>query len=350
MNRTFACIDIKCNDISAVAAHIGKKGECVIEGYAFARSRGIHRGAITDMKAAADTIGALMEKFSGKTENRIRNVYVTASPLSVGIVPTEGHVILSRYGKEVTVKDVKDAVKAGAIIKMPPEKEQIHRLVRDYSIDGESGIKDPIGLEGVKLRVKLDIIMADSSIVRNLDKCVALAGFSLKEVVFSPLAYAERALTDKNKDAGSVLVNICADMTEASLFHQGHLADAKVFRLGAKDMIGTGGQLNESVIAELAAGLKTLNAWDKAEEMIMAGEAAEDERILELFEKQFTIPVRSASCISHPHENLPTERSAYIGSLGLLDYLDKKRKELKTSRNPFNRAVYRLQDFLEEYF
>ncbi|MCK4852056.1 MAG: hypothetical protein KAS86_02970 [Candidatus Omnitrophica bacterium] len=350
MRRIFAVLDLKCEDISAVAARWGRNGEYIPEGFSMSRSRGIHKGVITDMALAADSISNVLQKLKKKGAGRIRDVYASVSPASVGIVSSSGTLLLSRYGREISRPDVEKCIRVGSIVKLPLGTEALHRIVREFSLDGQNGIRNPARLEGVKLSVDMNILTVDSSVVRNLNKCIALAGFAASGVIFSGIAYAHRTLTEKDKENGVALVNMCKDLTEALVFHKRILTACKVFGPGMDDVFAADNSVKKKEMDRLMTVLRSLEGWPLIREIVITGDAALRDDILGPLEDLSGCPVRFGSCISRPFEDLPADRIGYIGCLGMLDYLHEEEKARRVKRNLFKETSHKVLRFLDKYF
>ncbi len=350
MSRTFAVLDLKCKDISGVAARWARNGAYFLEGFTMSRSRGIHRGVITDIASATDSISHILGKLKKKTGKKIQDVYVSASSNSLKIVQSRGTVLLSKYGREIFQSDIEKCVRIGSILKLPHGRAPLHKMVKDFSVDGENGIKNPAGLEGVKLGVDMNVLVVDSSVIRNLTKSIALAGFSASGVIFSGIAYAKRALAEAATDKGVMLLNMCKDLTEAMIYHKRNLLDCKVFRLGSEDIISANGSLDHASANRLILVLRSMAGWDKVREIVITGDAAQNEGILEPMQTLSSHPVRFGFCLVRPYEELPAERAAHIGSLGMLDYLYETKKGRRMEGNLFKQTFSKTLSFLDKYF
>lgn len=350
MNRTFAVLDLRCEDISATAAHWKKNGDYGLEEFFIHPSRGIHKGVITNIAHAADSISNILDKLKKKTKKRIQDVYASISPLSVKIIPSRGTLLLSRYGREISPQDMEKCIRMGSIIKLPPGREPLHKIVKWFFIDGESRIENPVGLEGVKLGVEMNIVTADSSAISNLAKSIALAGFSTAGVILSGIAYANRVLTEKDTEKGTASVNMCKDLTEAMVFHKRILKGCKIFRMGTDNIFSQDDDIDQDGVNHLTSALRSLAGWENVREIVLTGEATMKEGILEPLENLSHHPVRFGFCIARPFEDLPAERRGYIGSLGMLDYLHREKKMQRIQGNLFQQTFHKTLSFINKYF
>jgi len=202
----------------------------------------------------------------------------------------------------------------------------------------------------VKLGVDMNVLVVDSSVISNLNKCIALAGLSACGVIFSGIAYAKRVLTEAATDKGVALLNMCKDLTEAVVYHKRNLMDCKVFRLGSEDIISADNSVDQEAVNRLIAVLQSLVGWDKVREIVITGDAALDEGILEPMQALSSHPVRFGFCLARPYEELPAERAGHIGSLGMLDYLYETKKGKRMEGNLFKQTFSKTLSFLDKYF
>jgi len=350
MKNIFAIIDSRCGDISAIAARWGKSGDHILEGFAIGRSAGIHKGTITDMNSAADSISDVLSKLRKATKEKFRDVYMSLSSPSVEVRPSTGTVLLSKYGKEITYYDVEKCVRVGSVVKMPQGKEPLQRIVRSFSVDGEKEIKNPMGLEGVKLSVELNVVGIDSSAVNNLNKCVALAGYFPSGIVLSALAYSLRTLYDEEKEKGAILVNLCKDMTETVIFHKNVPQDFKVIMAGTNDLTRPDGTASQVELERFVLMLKSLPFWSKVKHVVIIGNPSAVEGLMDRVENMTGCPTRFGSCVTKPFEDLPSERIVYTGALGVLDYLAAERKKKGDGGSFMKRFINKAVAFADEYF
>ena len=346
----FAVIDPGSYEMSAIAARWKTSGDYVIEGFARGDSHGIRKGIVTDIPSATDSISAILSKLAERTKSSINEVYAGISSPSVGVLPSSGMVLLSKYGREVTEKDVEECVKVGSALKLPLDIEPLHKIVKDFQIDGESGVRDPLNLDGVKLGVDVNVVTINSSAIRNFSRCIAEAGFLPSGFVFSGLALAFRMLPEENRQKGTALIDICKDLTGAMVYNEGILSGCKAFSMGMKDVILPGGAVDESRVDMIVSKVRSLDGGNKVSDVFVAGDGALNDALMECFEKMFKCPVKAAVCIVKPFEELPAESIAYAGSLGILDYLQQKKHKEKISKNIFRRWYNRSTRFVDKYF
>ena len=350
MGGHFAVMDAGYHGISLVSATWTRNGDYISDGFCRVGARGFRKGIVVDAAMATDSIAGALNRLREKTGKKIEDVYTAVSSSSIKLMPSSGSLLLSKYGREVTSRDVKRCVEIGSAAKIPLEKEPLHWIVRGFSLDGEDEIKNPRNLEGVKLESRVNILTIDSSIVKNMSKCISQAGFLPAGFVFTGLAAAHRVLSPEDKESGVALIDICRDITEVMIFTKGILDGCKVFNTGTGDIIRENGTLDGAKLEELVPKITTMPAWEKARKIIIVGGGALMHDMVELLETSFTIPVKAGVCISRPFEDLPPDRTGYIGSLGILDCLQQERQKDRLEGNLLKRGINRALSFIERYF
>jgi len=349
MGHYFAVIDARCHEVTAIAAQWGKTDDYELKGFCRVGSKGFSKGMVTDEAMATDSIAMTLAKLRERTGKRIHDVYAGVSSSSVNITSSSGALLLSRYGREVSIRDIKKCVEIASTIKIPLDKKPLHRIVRGFSIDGERRVKNPFNLEGVKLESFVNVLTINASIVNNMTKCISQAGFIPAGFVFSGLASASRALDEDERQKGAALLDISRDLTEVMLFQEGMLVGCKVFPVGESDISLENG-IDINVLEELAGRIVSLEAWGKINKIILIGRATLTEEMSEHLEKIFNLPVTVGSCSAKPFEDLPTARSGYIASLGMLDWLQKEKHTKRQEGNILKRGFNRTLAFIDRYF
>jgi cell division protein FtsA len=335
MKKTFAVLDLKSKEITAAAARWGKNKDHVVEALLVAPSEGISASAVTDMNKAADSISEVVRKLSEKTGSRIFKVHTLVSSSSVELVSSTGNLLLSKHGREIFSSDIRKCIEIGSIIKMPQGKEPIHTIIREFFVDSLGGVNNPLGLEAVKLGVCVDVVLIDSSTLRNMEKCISLAGFNAGFPVLASIANSYRVLSSDQVERGICLVDIRKDTTETSLFHKGTLTD---YRFMPFDL------------DELSTELRTMKGWEQVREIVIAGEYGLHEGMAETLREMTGLKTSMGLCISKPLEHLPSDRIRYAGCLGLLDHLEKKKGSERSAGNILKRIFRRICGFMDKYF
>ena len=176
-------------------------------------------------------------------------------------INSHGVVAVSRADSEITAADVKKAVDAARTVAIPVDREIIHVIPQDYSVDDQSDIKDPVGMSGVRLEVEAHIVTASVTTARNLYRALERCNLDVDHIVLESLAMAESLLTEEEAEIGVVVVDIGGDLTNISVFHDGAIRHTAVVSLGGRN-----------VTSDIAIGLRT--TVDKAERLKIGHGAA----------------------------------------------------------------------------
>jgi len=195
-------------------------------------SRGISKGAIRSIDDAVGAISACLDGAERQVGVPVSEAHVGIGGTPIQVVTTKGVVGVSRPDNEIHEEDyfrVIDAATGG----QPANFDVLHRLPQRFSVDNQAGIKDPVGMEGKRLEADVCVIQGLASHVRSLTKAVGSANVDVSGIVFTPLAAAEAALTDRQRDLGVALVNIGSTTTSVAVFEEGDLLHAAIIPMGA---------------------------------------------------------------------------------------------------------------------
>lgn len=209
-------------------------------------SQGISKGSVSSLEDVVSSISASLEQIERQIGLPISDVYLSIGGVHLTIQAAKGVIGVSRPEGEIREEDVHRALEAARSIVNPANQEIIHILPKTFSVDGQTGIKDPIGMQGIRLEAEAHIIQGFSSHVRNITKAAFRTGLEVRELVFAPLASAEAVTTSRQRDVGTVVINVGAGTTSVAVFEEGDLLHAAIFPIGA-----------DHITSDLAIGLRT---------------------------------------------------------------------------------------------
>ena len=251
-----ASLDIGTSTVQTVVAE-KKKGEesLRILGVGVAPSRGMRRGVVVDLEEATSAIKSSVEEAKKLAGVPVRSVWLAVGGAQISVSSSRGVVAVSRADQEISHEDVRRAIAAAEqFLPKHPNKEVLHMIPRDFKVDSESGIKDPVGMHGVRLEVDTLIVECGSTFLKNLFRCVERAGLKIEDYVFSPLAAAEVVLTKRQKELGVMLLDIGGGTASFMVFEEGVPMHAGVVPIGGSHITN-----------DIAIGLRT--QVDVAEEI-----------------------------------------------------------------------------------
>lgn len=214
---------------------IAKVNEFInVLGVSEVKSAGIRKGQIVDIEEAVHAINSSLEAAERMAGYSVSHVFASIGGSQIESQNSRGVVAISTPQGEITPQDLSRVIDAAKAISLPSTREIIHVLPRNYIVDGQEGIKDPIGMSGVRLEVDTHIITANSIAVRNLDKAFSEVGVDVGSYVFSGYASSLSVLSDTERELGVVLVDIGAGTTDISIYTEGSVSYSSVLAIGAR--------------------------------------------------------------------------------------------------------------------
>ncbi|HLW37420.1 MAG TPA: cell division protein FtsA [Candidatus Eremiobacteraceae bacterium] len=239
-------LDIGTTKTAAVIASAAKEGPLDIIGFGVAPSLGLRKGVVTDLEETVRSIESAMESAERMAGLHVAEAFVGVTGEHVRSQNSHGIVAVSGDEREVVPLDVKRVVDASTIISLPAERQLIHTLPREYAVDGQNGITDPVGMSGARLEVNTHIVTAGSSFIANVLKCVHRAGIEPAGVVFQPLASGTAVLLPEERNAGVVLLDIGGGTTDVAVYWGGGVYHTWTVPVGGN-----------AITNDIALGLKT---------------------------------------------------------------------------------------------
>ncbi|HET7713762.1 MAG TPA: cell division protein FtsA [Patescibacteria group bacterium] len=256
--RIIAGIDIGSSKIVTLIAQLPKEsGQVTVIGVSSMPARGIKKGQVVDIDESVSALASGLESAERMAGYSVSSAYISVGGSQIASMNSRGVVAVSGPDGEITDEDIRRVTEAARAISIPSSREIIHVVPRGFIVDSQEGVKDPIGMSGVRLEVETHIISGAATSLRNLSKIVNQIGVEVEDLVFSGLASAESTLTDTEKELGVALVDIGGGTTDVSLFVDGSIAHSVVLPIGGKNITN-----------DLAIGLRV--SLDTAEKIKIA--------------------------------------------------------------------------------
>src|SRR3990167_4947554 len=189
---------------------------------------GIRKGQVVDLEEAVSSISGALEKAERMVGSAVESAFVSVSGEAITSQVSKGVVAVAKADGEITEDDVTRAIEAAQAVSMPPNQEILHIIPRAFNVDDQKGIKDPVGMTGVRLEVEALIIYAASNLVKNATKAIFRAGVDIEDLVLAPLAAAQAVLTKRQKELGCLLIDIGGSTTGMAVFEEGELLHTTV--------------------------------------------------------------------------------------------------------------------------
>jgi cell division protein FtsA len=253
MTVPIAALDIGTTKTCALIGEQTENGMWRILGAGVAPSRGMRKGVVTDVKEATQAIAEAMEQAERVAGLAFDAAYVGIAGAHIQSTNSRG-VAGIHGGRGVTQDDIDRAMEAAEAIAVPQNRQVIHSIPRGYTLDGQDGVKDPLGMVGFRLEVETHIVTGAVPSIQNVIKAVEGAGLQVADLVLEPIAAGDAVLTSAEKEMGVVLADIGGGTTDIAIFIDGSVWHTIV--------LPTGGM---HITNDLAVGLRT--PFDAAEEM-----------------------------------------------------------------------------------
>lgn len=232
MSEIIVGLDIGTTKIAAIVGKRNEHGKIEILGMGRSESLGVMRGMVANIEKTVASIKEAVEEASSKSNVEIGEVYVGIAGQHIKSMQHRGMITRSNTDYEISQADIDAITEDMYRLAMPPGEEIIHVIPQEFIVDSEQGIKEPIGMAGVRLEANCHIITGLVTAAKNIYKCVEKAGLTTKALILEPLASAEAVLTEEEKEAGVVLVDIGGGTTDIAIFQDGIIRHTAVIPFG----------------------------------------------------------------------------------------------------------------------
>jgi cell division protein FtsA len=275
--RVIAAIDLgteKCITIIAVVDE--ETGGLKVVGVSVMPAKGMKRSMIVDLDQVLSSISQSLDAAERMAGFDIKSVYVAVSGTHVVSKNSKGVVAVAAPDQEITAHDVERVIEAARAISLPADTKIMHVIPRDFKVDSQDGIKDPVGMTGVRLESEAHIITGMSTTLRNLEKVINDLGLKVDGFVFAGLASSEVVLSETEKELGAVVVDMGAGTTSLSAFVDGALEYSGSVPVGARHItqdIALGCRIS---LASAEKVKVLLSSYDETEFKPHAGESKEE--------------------------------------------------------------------------
>ena len=228
-----------------------------IIGVGIAPTSGMRKGVVVDVEETVSSITAAVDEAERISGVIIDRATVSIDGAHVQSLNSKGVIAVGRADQEITMDDLHRVEEAATAIQLPPNREILQVFPRSYSVDSQTNIKDPVGMNGVRLEVESHIITGGTPAIKNLDKSIFQAGIDIQGQVLVPLAAARAVLTKRQKELGVALIDIGGGTTGIAVYEEGDVLYSSVLPIGAGHITN-----------DLAIGLRT--DIDRAEKIKLA--------------------------------------------------------------------------------
>jgi cell division protein FtsA len=234
MDEIVAGIDVGTTKVCTLLGRVEDKGAMRILGVGIQPSEGIRKGMIVDLGAASQAISRSVEQAQNTSGLEITTALVSLAGAHVSSVNSRGAAGIP--GGIIDAVDVARALEQARAVAIPHDREIVHIVQRGFNVDGQEGVRTPVGMHGYKLEVETHIITAAAATVQNLRQCVAAANVQVQQFVLNPLASAEVVLTDQERQLGAAVCDIGGGTTDLAIYVDGDVWHTMVLAVGGNQV------------------------------------------------------------------------------------------------------------------
>ena len=240
-------LDIGTSKVIAIVAEILPEGRLEVVGMGSHPSRGLKKGVVVNIESTVNSIQRALEEAELMADCKISEVYTGIAGSHIKSFNSHGMVPIK--DKEVTQLDVDRVIETARAVNIPTDQQILHILPQEYLVDGQEDVREPLGMSGVRLEVKVHIVTGAVSAAQNIIKCVRRCGLEVRDLVLQPLASAMAVLTEDEKDLGVAMVDIGGGTTDIAVFTQGAIRHTAVIPIA-------GDQITNDIALALRTPLK----------------------------------------------------------------------------------------------
>lgn len=212
-------LDIGTSKVVAVVAEVMPDGRHEVIGLGQHESKGLKKGVVVNIEATVESIQRALEEAELMADCKIRNVYTGIAGSHIRSINSRGMVAIK--DKEVTAADVSRVIETAKAINISTDQQLLHTVPQEFIVDNQDDVREPIGMSGIRLEVKVHIVTGSVSAVQNIVKCVRRCGLEVADLILQPMASADAVLTLDEKELGVVLIDIGGGTTDVAVFSEG---------------------------------------------------------------------------------------------------------------------------------
>lgn len=219
-------LDIGTSKVVAVVAELRPDGAYEVIGMGQTESKGLKKGVVVNIEATVQSIQKALEEAELMADCKIGEVFTGIAGSHIRSFNSSGMVAIK--DKEVTSTDVARVIETAKAVNIPTDQQILHILTQEFIIDGQEDVREPIGMSGIRLEVKVHIVTGAVSAAQNIVKCVRRCGLEVHDLILQPLASSLAVLTEDEKELGVVLVDIGSGTTDIAIFSEGAIRHTAV--------------------------------------------------------------------------------------------------------------------------
>ncbi len=218
-----AAIDVGTTKVCTTIAEANEGGVIRVAGVGITPSKGLHKGLVVNISDAKESIRESVRKAEQASGYKVESAYVGVTGRHVSSLNNRGVVAITHNDRLVRSDDLRRVLACAQSVNIPSDRKLLHVIPRGYSVDGQAGVKNPVGMHGFRLDVETHFITAAVTSVQNLVKCIRGIGIDIEDLILEPLASGEAVLTEDEKEVGIILADIGGGTTDIAIFKDGSI-------------------------------------------------------------------------------------------------------------------------------
>jgi len=245
-NNYIVGLDIGTKKTAAIIGEITEDKKIEIIGIGTTDSRGLRKGVVVNLEATVNAIKKAQEEAELMAGVEIDKAFVGISGAHIKSFNSRGVIAVSGKNKEITPEDIERVIDQSKAVSIPPDREIIHIIPQEFVVDEQDGIKDPLGMSGIKLEVNVHIVTSATTSVQNLKTCIERAGIEIERIVLNQIAASSSILTHDEMELGVGMIDMGGGTTEIAIFERGSLWYTSIIPIGGDNFTN-----------DIAVGLRT---------------------------------------------------------------------------------------------
>jgi len=348
-----------------VVALVGNVVDGMIEiiGMGRAESHGLEKGVVVDIGRTMASIRKAIEEAENMADVRIDDVYVGIAGKHIASINNSGTVSINRPDRIITHEDVRRVVETAQAIQIPPDSEMIHVIPRQYIVDGQDGITDPVGMTGTRLEVDVHMVTGAITAVHNLVRCVETLGVGIKQIVLEPIASSLAVLSSAEKELGVILMDLGGGTTDISVFRGGDIWFSKVIPIAGEHItnditVGLQTPIEEAELVKKQHGTALVDSVGEDDKIEVATIGGDEKKLVSKKKLAKIIEPRVEELLDlgmqevedAGYRDLVPAGLVLTGGSSLLDGLEKfasQRYDIPVRRGKIPQGIHGLRDIVE---
>jgi len=321
-DRIITALDLGSHKIRVATLLVSPTQDLKVIGYGESPAHGIRRGQVIDLKEAVESVKEAVALASKSGNVKISKITVGLGGAHFKLMDSKGAIAVSRADGEISQEDVNRVLDSARAISIPANREIIHTIPSEYIIDNDEKTKDPVGMRGVRLEANVILVLGSTPVLKMVRKAIQDSGLDLENIVYSPLAVSRAVLTKKQKELGSVSVDIGSGSTGISIWEESELKFASVLPVGSS-LITNDVAIGLRIAPELSEKVKTEFGCcfaanvSKREQLVLADWGVEN-MVMSKFELARIIEARLCEILDMVGEELKKSGKANLLPAGIV--------------------------------